>query len=240
MSTNGNDRSGQTLKSALEQQLAKETLADIQLGRLMAMQHTMLNETSADNSYTDASTDAAHPVADIVASTHSRRIFLPTLAASLLLLVMCLWWQQHSFSSRFAAGDSVRVIAMEVVKNHLKLRPLEVETNSMVEVQDFFDQLDFLPQRSATLAQQFLLGDDAMLGGRYCSIKGVTAAQLRYRGVSTEISTLYEVGYDPSLFGVMPDVVAGEEPLDIMIKGLQVSLWQEQGLLMVLVHNPAQ
>lgn len=240
MSTHSNSDSAQPLGPALERQLAKETLADDQLERLMAMQRSMLNETSADITVVDASNNVQLPVNSVVAAPQGLRLFLPAIAASLLLLVMGLWWQFPDFFSRGETGDSVREIAMEVVKNHLKLKPLEVETSSMVEVQHFFNQLDFLPQRSTTLAQRFLLGDGAMLGGRYCSIKGVTAAQLRYRGSTKEISTLYEVGYDPLVFGVIPDVIAGEVPLDIVVKGLQVSLWKEQGLLMVLVQDPSQ
>ncbi|MDC3332681.1 hypothetical protein OAV62_00400 [bacterium] len=226
MSIDNNGDSAQPLKSALEQQLAKETLADDQLQRLMAMQSNMQGEV--------------YPVSGAVAAPHSPRRFLPAVAVSLLLLVMGFWWQLPEFSSRGAAGDSVRDIAMEVVKNHLTLKPLEVKSRSMVEVQNFFNQLDFLPQRSTLLAQRFLMADNTMLGGRYCSIKGVTAAQLRYQSDDAEISTLYEVAYDPMVFGEMPNAVAGEEPLNTVVKGLQVSLWQEQGLLMVLVHNAAQ
>lgn len=234
MSTNSDGDSSQALALALGQQLNKETLNDYQLQQLMAMQHNMQTEMSAGSS------DETLPVNRIVMTRPSFRLVLPAITALLLIVVVSLLLQPTTISSQAATQDSVREIAAEVVKNHLKQKPLEVKTSSMVEVQGFFNKLDFLPQSSTILAKRFLIEDGAMLGGRYCSIKGVTAAQLRYKDASAKINTLYEVGYNPLLFGVLPDVAAGEIPREIVIKGLRVSLWHEQGILMVLVYDKVQ
>ena len=84
-------------------------------------------------------------------------------------------------------------------------------------------------------AQRFTLTETTLQGGRYGSIQGVTAAQLRYSLGEDEVSTLYEVGYDPGTFGPIPDLDQGQRPEQLLVRGLKVTLWVEKGLLMVLV-----
>ena len=91
----------------------------------------------------------------------------------------------------YRAGSDNRLlvaIAAEVAANHLKLEPLQVEGAELAPVLAYFTELDFQPvtgprpvARGATL-----------LGGRYCTIQGVTAAQLRYRAPDGTLSTWYE------------------------------------------------
>jgi hypothetical protein len=127
-------------------------------------------------------------------------------------------------------------IAEEVVKNHLKLKPLDLHTQSIKEIQSFFTQLDFAPLHSKILSENLKFNSTQLLGGRYCSIKGVTAVQLRYRIDGT--STFYQVPYKKSLHGKIPDASKEEAPNLLEIKGLAVRLWQEKGLLMILVSPP--
>lgn len=221
--SNSNKQQALPLKSALQQQLAAERLDGEQLQQLMQLQCEL----------SPANNDAA----ETHVKASRRRFYRPALLASLLLLgLLTLLWQPLMHSG----GDGrAREIAMEVVNNHLKLKPLDVKTQSMAEIQGFFTQLDFLPQSSRVLQQQFLLADTSMLGGRYCSIKGVTAAQLRYRlsGDAEAVSTLYQVGYDAELFGALPRADLGEPPRQLTLKGLTVSMWLERDLLMVLVSG---
>jgi len=75
-------------------------------------------------------------------------------------------------------------------------------------------------------------------GGRYCSIKGVTAAQLRFASESDgKVSTLYQVPYEKALFGSVPAIESDDSPMVLASKGLNVQLWVEKGLLMVLVEE---
>jgi hypothetical protein len=76
-----------------------------------------------------------------------------------------------------------------------------------------------------------------VLGGRYCSIQGVTAAQLRLRDQAGWIRTLYQVPYEVSRFGVLPDIGAGEQPKLTQVRGLTVELWVEKGLLFALTRE---
>jgi len=70
-------------------------------------------------------------------------------------------------------------------------------------------------------AQRFTLTETTLQGGRYCSIQGVTAAQLRYSLGEDEVSTLYEVGYDPGTFGPIPDLDQGQRPEQLLVRGLK-------------------
>lgn len=124
-------------------------------------------------------------------------------------------------------------IANEVAMNHIKMKPLEFKTNSMAPLRDYFTALDFSVVGSRLLSKQ----SNTMLGGRYCSIQGVTAAQIRYETDKGQKITLYEVGYDARLYGELPNIDSGEIPLSIDVKGINVSLWIEKGLLMAEVKN---
>lgn len=198
------------LKDAIRNQASSETLAPEQVNDLMAMQHAVLD-------------DKPQPV---------RRFpyWLSAVAACLVLVVSLFVW--NTSNEQYA-----REIALEVVENHLKLKPMDVKTQSMTEIQSFFTQLDFSPAQSSLLENQFALPEQLMIGGRYCSVKGVTAAQLRYRGTDDQLRTFYEVGYDEDKFGRMPDIDKGETPQEIIVKGLKVTMWVEKGLLMALVKD---
>ena len=80
--------------------------------------------------------------------------------------------------------------------------------------------------------------NSTLIGGRYCSIEGVTAAQIRYQNEHGEITTLYETAYKPSVFKGIPNVDQGEQPIIQYIDGYKVSLWMEKGLIMAAVTAP--
>jgi hypothetical protein len=129
--------------------------------------------------------------------------------------------------------DVANEIANEVALNHLKQRPLEVEGADMASLQAYFAELDFrLVQTSFDDPAR-----DRMLGGRYCSIQGVTAAQLRLSDDKGRIKTLYQVPYEASRFGALPDIGSGEIPWVTQVRGLTVELWVEKGLLFALTHE---
>lgn len=130
-------------------------------------------------------------------------------------------------------ADRALQIADEVALNHLKQRPLEVHGGASDELQTYFDELGF----RLLLQPQSLGPQDALLGGRYCSIRGVTAAQLRLRDETGRVETLYQAPYDRDLFGRQPDVGRGETPRRLQVRGLTVELWVERGLLFALARE---
>ncbi|MCM2679148.1 hypothetical protein [Echinimonas agarilytica] len=127
-------------------------------------------------------------------------------------------------------------IAKEVAKNHVRLKPLDVATGNMNDLRKFFTLLDFSPTESSLLKQDNVIPDSDLIGGRYCSIRGETAAQLRYQQDNQTVRTLYEVEYDEKIFGTIPMVENGEIPMQYIIDGLSITIWVEQELMMALVQ----
>lgn len=165
----------------------------------------------------------------------SRRTWL----AGAVLLAVGLLASQY-FDLRLE--NKAHLIAAEVARNHIKLKPLDVASSSFTDVQTYFDQLDFalIPSRLKHIDP--VLADNRLIGGRYCSIQGVTAAQLRYRtngGAAARSSTmtLYQAAYEPELHGDLPISEQGDIPVYVAEKGLDIYLWVERGILVVLVSE---
>jgi hypothetical protein len=153
------------------------------------------------------------------------------IAATLLVIVTLLFTQPGVIPEN---DTLVAEIAAEVVKNHLKLKPLEVRTDSLEGIRDYFTRLDFQPVASAYLKDIGL----ELLGGRYCSLQNVTAAQLRFGKMGSDtVHTLYQVGYDPVIFKQLPDFDQGETPVSTYANGIKVTLWVEKGLLFALTED---
>lgn len=164
---------------------------------------------------------------------HSRDKPRAALAAALVFVALApilAWLSLSGPSDR----DLRRRVAEEVAANHLKLKPMEVRTGDISGIRGYFSQLDFLPLQTALPA----VGSLEMLGGRYCSVQGVTAAQLRLQASEGEpLQTLYQAAYDPGRFGPLPDIGAAEVPVEMGARGLSVSLWVEKGLLFALIRE---
>ena len=218
--TDNNAQSAVPLKTVLTQRIEQEQLQPEQLQQLMQMQQSVLQATDSQHNQ-----PTARPV------NTGRRVWLAACVVAVISALLV--WRQQLPST----PDYSREIAYEVIKNHLKLKPLDVQTQSIDDVKQFFTQLDFAPVNSDYASANFALPETAMLGARYCSVRGITAAQLRYRQADSGISTLYEVAYDAESFGVMPAIDRGETPTRLVVNGLQVSMWVEKGLLMVLVSD---
>ena len=125
-------------------------------------------------------------------------------------------------------------IGSEVAKNHLNLRPLEIKTSSIQEIRGFLTMLGFSPIESALLKGS----SKRLIGGRYCSIQGVRAAQLRLQDSQTgQIQSLYQTVYDKNVFYDLPELKENEMPVTVYSKGLAVDIWVEKGLLFALTHE---
>ena len=123
-------------------------------------------------------------------------------------------------------------IALEVAHNHIKLKPLDMETDSMDGIRRYFTDLEFVPAESALLAT----ADLELQGGRYCSIQSVPAAQLRITSADgNHLQTLYQTEYHKDVFGVLPVLENGDVPVTINVKGITVRIWVEKGLLLAHV-----
>ena len=224
--TGQSEHSDKPLRQATLEQINQPSLSPQQLDELMTLQAGALTE--AQNSQTPTQPDVTEQKRP-TPSSHSILQWLATAAMVLLAVTTIVFWNSQP--------DYSRDIAMEVVENHVKLKPLDIATDSMQGLRVFFTQLDFAPASSALLSRRFALNDTHLLGGRYCSIKGNTAAQIRYQS-STGLTTFYQVDYQPERFGHIPVLEKGENPITLTAKGLNVSMWVEMGLLMVLIETP--
>jgi len=125
-------------------------------------------------------------------------------------------------------------IGSEVAKNHLNLRPLEIKTSNIEEIRGFLSNLGFSPVESVLLKGR----SKTLLGGRYCSIQGVRAAQLRLQDSETgEIQSLYQTVYDKNVFYDLPELKENQKPVTVYSKGLAVDIWVEKGLLFALTRE---
>ena len=128
-------------------------------------------------------------------------------------------------------------IAYEVSKNHLKLKPLEVNSNQLSNLSNYFTQLDF------KLVNTKILSDPnwELLGARYCSIQGHTAAQFRLKNKQTGmLETLYQAPYYANQFSNVPVLENNQLPLYQYAKGMGVKIWVEKGVLFALTNNNLQ
>ncbi|MFT7110287.1 MAG: hypothetical protein ACI843_001955 [Psychrobacter glaciei] len=136
-------------------------------------------------------------------------------------------------NSLYKKENMVNLIVAEVVNNHRYLKPLEVTSNQLNDVSKYFNQLSFSPYASKYENVVSVL-KNSLIGGRYCSIQGNTAAQLRMQSSEGSISTLFQAGMSDS-FAKIPNIDKGEASVIQYKDGYEVQIWQEKGLLMVWV-----
>ena len=242
MSNLGSGSMDVCFKQAAKSYIEQESLDDEQLAKFELLLAGHLEEQSTGNLEQTGALRAGHHSSKPAyiseqlqeyGSTRSHlkanrgKYSLLALTASLVLVFM--------LSVNFYPGSRYISwkIADEVAMNHIKMKPMELKSDRLAPLRDYFTQLDFSVVRSELFAKK----NYTMLGGRYCSIQGVTAAQIRYRTDKGQKVTLYEVAYDPKLYGDIPKIEQGEAPLSIDVKGVSVSLWVEKGLLMAEAKN---
>lgn len=125
-------------------------------------------------------------------------------------------------------------IGSEVAKNHINLKPLEIKTSSIKTVGGFLTKLGFLPIESSLLKGS----TKSLIGGRYCSIQGITAAQLRLKDSKTgQVQSLYQTIYDEKTFSGLPLLKENQNPVTVYSKGLAVDIWVEKGILFALTRE---
>lgn len=204
----------QPVKECIRQLVEQQQLSDEQLSGLMEMQQSLLGtESSATES--------------IASSAIGIRAMLPVALA--MLMAVGIW-----SSLDFASFDHSKQIAREVVDNHKKLKPLQISASSIQSLHQHFSELNFSLAEPDTDWTVFQNAGSSLLGGRYCSISGKTAAQLRYTQ-DDRLASLYQVHYEPDVYGRMPVLENNQSPKVMIIDHHRVEMWVEQGILMVLV-----
>lgn len=125
-------------------------------------------------------------------------------------------------------------IALEVSGNHLKLKPLEVKSGQLEDLDSYFTLLDFKLVTTGILKNT----NWTLLGARYCTIQGHTAAQLRLKNKTTGATeTLYQSPYYHDEFGSLPVLENNQKPIESFAKGVSVKIWVEKGVLLALTNS---
>lgn len=168
-------------------------------------------------------------VEDILASVKDIEVAIPwwrkrqsmlTIAAVVILTIFLSFFMGSHLGQR---NEISYIIAQEVAKNHEKLLRPEVITSKYEEVQGYLTRMDVSIKPGKEFLQKFEL-----IGGRYCSVQGELATQLKVRDLqSGRISSLY-VCSDRKVQDV--------KPVTHQIKEHDVEIWRETGRLFALVE----
>lgn len=117
-------------------------------------------------------------------------------------------------------------ISQEIAYNHNSQMQMEVFSDSIDDIQSHLNRLDFSLVESTLLA-----GNNwEFVGGRYCSINGKIAAQLKIKNIETsDIYTFYQAKLPEPFLNVIQNKA-------VLVDGVEVKMWQENGVLMGLAQ----
>jgi hypothetical protein len=142
-----------------------------------------------------------------------RRVFLWSAVGSSLVACSILF-------IIFLKPDFNSSVMQEITYNHFKNLSVEISTGNLSLIQNALPKLDFTIVQSS----KFSKSEWEVIGGRYCSIQGQIAAQIKLKKIKTgQIYTFYQT--------------RGREEFESTfvennIDGAHVQLWSEKGLLM--------
>jgi hypothetical protein len=115
----------------------------------------------------------------------------------------------------------------EIAYNHNRNLEMEIKSNSLKEIASYLSRLDFSLIHPARLPE----GNWEMIGGRYCSLKGQFAAQLKLRNKTNQKSyTLYQIEKPHGIKNIA-------DFSEHFAKGVKVNLWLERGLIIALAGD---
>lgn len=117
------------------------------------------------------------------------------------------------------------LIAKEIALNHNKQLDSDFVYDNISQLDQVMSKLDFSLVESDLLKQKGL----TLAGGRYCSIQGHMAAQLRFYDADQNRYTLYQVGMQKEFENIRSGVLA--------VDGASVEVWQEAGNLFGLAKS---
>lgn len=143
-----------------------------------------------------------------------RPVARPVWIASLLVVVMVIqfFYHQQSYQSNLTA-----LVLEEIAMNHNKKLDAEYVETHPETLHAAMQRLDFPLNLPADIQRDFQL-----VGGRYCSIQGGLAAQLKVRSrASGTISTLYVTE--------LTEKLAKIKEHQILQGSVNIHLWQQQG-----------
>ncbi len=199
----------QQLKTACKNHYQQQSLSTEQLARLMALQKRNEQPETVDER------DSSNPFT----ATKMRRLL--ALAASLCIIIFSGWiYKGYNVDMR-------EQIAKEIAYNHSKQMALEITSGDLNTVAAYLSELDFALVDSSRVRQMAL----QLLGGRYCSIQGKLAAQLKIEGKNSKTTHTYYQAIIPDNLNL------NGATYSTWIKGTYIELWVEGDLLLGLASD---
>lgn len=197
----------QPIKQLLKDHYCEQQLESDQLANLLEMQ------SQASNSSCESEPSGTH-------SWRKWRLPQAALSACLLILAVGLW-------TSISPANNNRDIVEEIASNHLQPLHLDVGSSSLEEVGRNLSHLSFSLVNSVRLeSKQWKL-----LGGRYCTIQGQLAAQLKLLNKqSQKIVTLYQSAIPPKSGHSFNEKTLRSDA------GVEVSIWWEDGVMLALAQ----
>ncbi len=147
-----------------------------------------------------------------------KRIFqLSGLAASLVILAFIgYFWKTISTQINFEK------LPGEIAYHHNKRMDSEIKTHSYPEMKSYLSKLDFNLIASKRLPSE----EWELMGGRYCSLQGRLAAQIKIRNKkNNKIYTLYQLA-------IPENIKKPIRSFESYSGGAKVQIWSESGLLL--------
>jgi hypothetical protein len=123
--------------------------------------------------------------------------------------------------------DNIAALAAEIALHHNQRLNPEVESASLDEVGAYLEKLGFPLIES----RRFPAGQWELAGGRYCSLMGQPAAQLRMRDkITGKPLTFYQLPVPRSVAGFEGSYTGFQQ-------GVAVEIWKERGLLLAVARD---
>ncbi|HJP52872.1 MAG: hypothetical protein QGH99_08550 [Pseudomonadales bacterium] len=195
------------LREAFNAHYRQQSLSEKQLKDLMALQQ---HSESADV----VSDEKNHRLSF---TGNNIRYFLAIAASFVVISLTGLLYNINSVDAR-------EKVALEIAYNHSKRMALEIASSNLNDVGAHLSELDF------TLVDSVRTDESEwnLLGGRYCSIQGKLAAQLRIKQTTNDSYHTYYQAIIPD------DFELGGSTYSTWVEGTYIELWVEGGLLLGL------
>jgi len=153
-------------------------------------------------------------------SSVSKRNYIRSIAAAIIIAVSIPLGIQQILNT-----DNSQLVPQEIALNHLKQLSLEFDANNYASLNKMMPKLDFKLESP----ENTQLAGLTILGGRYCSIQGNLAAQIRLTDKKGLIYTLYQTP--------LTEALKLEKTGTFPSQDIEISQWNESGLFFGLARS---
>lgn len=208
-----NNPTSESLNIALKDHFASKSLSENQVNDLLALQ---ANTTESDLQIRSNSSWWKN----LLPSSKNYRLAFYSTA---LMLFGALFTVYNLLDK---TTTSQRIMT-EIVYNHNQQMPSEIASSSISDISKYLNKLSF----SMSLPEVLSASNWQLLGGRYCTISGKLAAQLKVKNLNNNKTyTFYQAA-------INKDLEKSDFKMTDTIDGVGVSIWREHGLLQGLAED---